>query len=154
MELSEETQREGTQSPELYCVTDQVFVCPILLPLPIQGAWPKHRTIYFNSLPSSEKSISAGSRERKNDASMALGQYFGGVELGFNAATLAPMVVSTLTYYLGWGWFEIARVRNMTKGGRTGSPTLPSSVPMLPRWLPLLGGHTLQLDAQRVSASI
>lgn len=71
-------------------------------------------------------------------------------EFGANVATLALAVVSTLTYYVCWRWSEIARVRRMAKVGRAGSPALPSPVPVLPRWIPFIGGHSLQLETEKV----
>lgn len=34
--------------------------------------------------------------------------------------------------------------------GSTDSPLLPTPTPVLPRWLGFVGGHTLQLDQERV----
>lgn len=78
------------------------------------------------------------------------GHDFQDVKLGANAATLALVVVSTGTYYVCWRWSEFARVRRMAKSGRAGSSSLPSPVPVLPRWLPFAGGHTLQLESEKV----
>lgn len=72
------------------------------------------------------------------------------LKLGANVATLAIGVVSALTYYVCWRWSEAARVRRMAKRGRAGFSSLPSPVPLLPRWLGLIGGHTLQIKMNKV----
>lgn len=72
------------------------------------------------------------------------------MQLGANWATLTLVVVSTLTYYVSWKWSETARARRMADGGQAGSSSLPSPVAVLPRWLPFVGGHTLQLETEKV----
>lgn len=69
---------------------------------------------------------------------------------GANLPTLMLVAVSTLTYYVCWRWSETARARRMAKGGRAGSSSLPSPAAVLPRWLPFLGGHTLQMETEKV----
>ncbi len=72
------------------------------------------------------------------------------LKLGANLATLAIGAVSALTYYVCWRWSEAARVRRMAERGRAGFSSLPSPVPVLPRWLGLIGGHTLQMKMTKV----
>lgn len=72
-------------------------------------------------------------------------------QLSATWATPTLMVVSTLTYYACWRWSERARARRTAKIGRTGSSSLPSPAALLPRWLPFLGGHTLQMDFEKVN---
>ena len=81
---------------------------------------------------------------------------FRALGLGANVATLAIVVVSVLTYYVCWRWSESARFRRMVKTGRTDSPScaLPSPIPVLPRWIALLGGHTLQMESDKVGCPL
>ncbi|CAN0057062.1 unnamed protein product [Scytosiphon promiscuus] len=85
---------------------------------------------------------------------MLLGCDFEHLEFGANMATLTLAVVSTLTYYVCWRWSEIARVRRMAKAGRAGSSTLPSPVPLLPRWIPMIGGHSLQMETDKFNDQV
>ncbi|CAN0309951.1 unnamed protein product, partial [Ascophyllum nodosum] len=48
---------------------------------------------------------------------------------------------------------EAARVRK-TKTSRDGSQILPSPVPVLPRWLGFLGGHTLLINISKMTAQV
>eukprot|EP00903_Cladosiphon_okamuranus_P007588 g7361.t1 len=75
-------------------------------------------------------------------------------QLGANLAMLTLGVVSTLTYYVCWRWCETARARKMTEGGRAGSSSLPSPIALLPRWLPFLGGHTLQMETEKLDQQV
>lgn len=77
-------------------------------------------------------------------------------------AAAVLVVLSAVTYYVCWRWSENARVRRMAKkransssGGGPGSAAaeLPSPVPVLPRWLPFIGGHTLQLGTEKVTTT-
>ncbi|CAN0228567.1 unnamed protein product [Pylaiella littoralis] len=85
---------------------------------------------------------------------MVLSHDFQDVKLGANVATLVLATVSTATYYVCWRWSESARVRRMTKSGRAGSSSLPSPVPVLPRWLPFVGGHTLQMKSDKLNQQL
>lgn len=76
------------------------------------------------------------------------------MQLGANWATLTLVVVSTLTYYVSWKWSETARARRMADGGQAGSSSLPSPVAVLPRWLPFVGGHTLQLETEKLNQQV
>ncbi len=69
---------------------------------------------------------------------------------GANLPTLTLVVASTLTYYVCWRWSETARARRVAKGDRAGASSLPSPAAVLPRWIPFLGGHTLQLESEKV----
>ena len=71
------------------------------------------------------------------------------LESGVNLTTFAVVVVSTLTCHVCRRWFN-ARFRSMATSGRTGSSSLPSPVPILPRWLGFIGGHTLQMETAKV----
>lgn len=81
---------------------------------------------------------------------MLVGCAFDDLELGANVATVALAVVSIVTYYLCWRWSETSRLRRMAKGRLLGSSTLPSPIPLLPRWIPFIGGHTLQMKRREV----
>ena len=74
------------------------------------------------------------------------------IQLGANLPTLTLVVVSTITSYVCWRWQEVARARRMAKGkgSRAGSSSLPSPAAVLPRWIPFLGGHTLQMESEKV----
>ena len=68
--------------------------------------------------------------------------------LFFCEAALVTITLAVLTL-LWWRSAEAARVRK-TKTSRDGSQILPSPVPVLPRWLGFLGGHTLLLNISKV----
>lgn len=74
------------------------------------------------------------------------------LELGTKTETLTLVVVSALTYYVCWRWSETSRARRVAKRGRSaaGSSSLPSPVAVLPRWIPFVGGHTLQMESEKV----
>lgn len=72
-------------------------------------------------------------------------------ELGANRATFAVVVVSGLTWYVCSRWSKAVRVRRAAESGRAGSSSLPSPVPVLPTWLGFLGGHTLQMETEKVT---
>ena len=66
----------------------------------------------------------------------------------FCEAVLVTITLAVLT--LLWWWSaEAARARK-TKTSRDGSQILPSPVPVLPRWLGFLGGHTLLINISKV----
>ena len=66
----------------------------------------------------------------------------------FCEAALVTTTLAVLTL-LWWRSAEAARVRK-TKTSRDGSQILPSPVPVLPRWLGFLGGHTLLINISKV----
>lgn len=70
-----------------------------------------------------------------NDGNMVGGHTVGDLGLGATLATVALAAVS-----------ETSRARKMAKGDRQGSSMLPSPVPVLPRWIPFIGGHALQME--------
>ncbi|CAM9729929.1 unnamed protein product [Ectocarpus sp. 4 AP-2014] len=75
-----------------------------------------------------------------------------GLELGTKTGALTLVVVSALTYYVCWRWSETSRARRVAKRGRSaaGSSSLPSPVAVLPRWIPFVGGHTLQMESEKM----
>eukprot|EP00903_Cladosiphon_okamuranus_P020514 g18832.t1 len=73
---------------------------------------------------------------------------------GANLPTLTLVVASTLTYYVCWRWCETSRARRVAKGDRVGSSSLPSPAAVLPRWIPLLGGHTLQMESEKINQQL
>ncbi|CAM9461272.1 unnamed protein product [Ectocarpus fasciculatus] len=75
-----------------------------------------------------------------------------GLELGTKTGTMTLVVVSALTYYVCWRWSESSRARRVAKRGRSaaGSSSLPSPVAVLPRWIPFVGGHTLQMESEKM----
>jgi len=102
-----------------------------------------------------ERLATLGVHQTRPTDSMLPGGDFQASELGANMSTVAVLVMSTLTYYMCWRWSESARFHRMAKTGRAGSPSsLPSPIAVLPRWLGFLGGHTLQLDIDKVYARI
>eukprot|EP00752_Nemacystus_decipiens_P003174 g2937.t1 len=78
----------------------------------------------------------------------------GPIQPGPNLPTLTLVVLSTLTYYVYWRWCETARARRMARGGRAGSSSLPSPAAVLPRWIPFLGGHTLQMETDKLALQV
>ncbi|CAN0418983.1 unnamed protein product, partial [Ascophyllum nodosum] len=72
--------------------------------------------------------------------------------LFFCEAALVTITLAVLTL-LWWRSAEAARVRK-TKTSRDGSQILPSPVPVLPRWLGFLGGHTLLLNISKIAAQL
>jgi len=85
---------------------------------------------------------------------MYVGGHFEALKLAANIGTLAVGVVSALTYYMCWRRSEVARARRMAERGRAGFSSLPSPVPVLPRWLGLIGGHTLQMKMDKVTSRL
>ncbi|CBJ30458.1 cytochrome P450 [Ectocarpus siliculosus] len=79
-----------------------------------------------------------------------------GLELGTKTGTLSLVVVSALTYYVCWRWSETSRARRVAKLGRSaaGSSSLPSPVAVLPRWIPFVGGHTLQMESEKMMQQV
>ena len=69
----------------------------------------------------------------------------------FCEAALVTKTLAVLTL-LWWRSAEAARVRK-TKTRRDGSQILPSPIPVLPRWLGFLGGHTLLIKIPKVIGS-
>ena len=68
----------------------------------------------------------------------------------FCEAALVTTTLAVLTL-LWWRSAEAARVRKTkTKTSGGGSQILPSPVPVLPRWLGFLGGHTLLINISKV----
>ncbi|CAM9435860.1 unnamed protein product [Hapterophycus canaliculatus] len=86
---------------------------------------------------------------------MLRGRPLGGLELGTHAATgLTLAAVSVMIYYLCWRRSESLQVRRLAKRRRAGSSTLPSPVPLLPRWIPFIGGHTLQMEVEKLNQQL
>ena len=75
-------------------------------------------------------------------------QQWNSIILLFCEAALVTTTLAVLTL-LWWRSAEAARVRK-TKTSRGGSQVLPSPVPVLPRWLGFLGGHTLLINISKV----
>ncbi|CAN0578910.1 unnamed protein product, partial [Ectocarpus sp. 12 AP-2014] len=87
---------------------------------------------------------------------LLLGSGSRGLELGTATGTLTLVVVSALTYYVCWRWSETSRARRAARRGRSaaGSSSLPSPVAVLPRWIPFVGGHTLQMESEKMMQQV
>ncbi|CAM9835267.1 unnamed protein product [Ectocarpus fasciculatus] len=85
-----------------------------------------------------------------------LGSGLPDLELGTKMGTLTLVAVSVLTYYVCWRWSETSRARRVAKRGRNaaGSSSLPSPVAVLPRWIPFVGGHTLQMESEKLMQQV
>jgi len=68
---------------------------------------------------------------------------YGGEEAASIATALGIAVVS---YFYWWKWSEARRRQRFKRG----SGSLPSPMPVLPRWCGFVGGHTLLLEAGKV----
>ena len=68
------------------------------------------------------------------------------------AVTASTLVVGVviLIYFSLWRAWESARARKNPHRA-AGSASLPSPVAALPRWLGLVGGHTMQINSEKVS---
>ncbi|CAN0178058.1 unnamed protein product, partial [Ectocarpus fasciculatus] len=87
---------------------------------------------------------------------LLLGSGLRDLGLGTKMGTLTLVVVSALTYYVCWRWSETSRARRVAKRGRSaaGSSSLPSPVAVLPRWIPFVGGHTLQMESEKMMQQV
>lgn len=67
---------------------------------------------------------------------------------------LLGVLLTALSYFFWWRSCEAARAgkfsRSASRSG-TSSSSLPSPAAVLPRWLGLVGGHTLQITSEQVS---
>lgn len=76
--------------------------------------------------------------------------------LGRLTTVTAPaLVIAILSYFFWWRAWESARAGKASSrcGDGDGVSSLPSPVAVLPRWLGLIGGHTMQINSEKVSQS-
>ena len=70
------------------------------------------------------------------------------------APALLLLLLAVLSYCFWWRSRESARASKCSRSAPrsdTASSSLPSPAAVLPRWLGLVGGHTLQITSEQVS---